>query len=191
MIYEEQVVRVLLFFVALTASYEVLLFFLRCRLEVFRQRLFSTRNTLFDVAATGVIPFNHPAYRITRKRINALIRYAHHLNSLHIILSWLAFRYDEDMMQMVENSEEKLLNACKDLPQPARDVFQQTHAEIRDIVNAHLPLLRVLLWIFRPNNRRQADVVGNRGVRAVMYETDVLFESEREASSHSGDLVRA
>ncbi|MEO5338081.1 MAG: hypothetical protein H7841_14485 [Magnetospirillum sp. WYHS-4] len=44
-----------------------------------RQRLFEVRGRLFDMAATGQLSFDDPAYRELREGINVLIRFAHHI----------------------------------------------------------------------------------------------------------------
>jgi len=47
------------------------------RVAAFRERLFALRDNLFDLAADGVIPFNHPAYTQLRMLVNGMIRFAH------------------------------------------------------------------------------------------------------------------
>ena len=42
-----------------------------------RQRLFESRDELFDLAMAGEISFDDPAYKFARNRINAHIRFAH------------------------------------------------------------------------------------------------------------------
>jgi hypothetical protein len=47
------------------------------RVDIFRQKLFVLRTDLFDLAASGAVPFDHPAYTQLRLLINGLIRFAH------------------------------------------------------------------------------------------------------------------
>jgi hypothetical protein len=47
------------------------------RVDTFRQKLFCLRSDLFDLAAEGIVPFDHPAYTQLRLLINGLIRFAH------------------------------------------------------------------------------------------------------------------
>jgi hypothetical protein len=42
-----------------------------------RQRLFESRDALFDMAANGEIPFSNPVYLTLRHRINLMIRFCH------------------------------------------------------------------------------------------------------------------
>lgn len=58
-------------------------------IDAFRQRLFNLRGELFDLAISEGLSFDHPAYGILRSRINRLIRYAEHFNSLHLVLLFL------------------------------------------------------------------------------------------------------
>jgi len=49
------------------------------RLDWFRQKMFSIRDEMFDYAADGNIPFDHPAYTMLRHQMNGFIRYGHQL----------------------------------------------------------------------------------------------------------------
>jgi hypothetical protein len=56
------------------------------RLDALRQRLFNLRGELFDYAASGAVPFDHPAYGLLRTRINRLIRFAHRFTGIQLLL---------------------------------------------------------------------------------------------------------
>jgi hypothetical protein len=47
------------------------------RVDVLRHRLFALRSDLFDLAMSGAVPFDHPAYTQLRLLINGVIRFAH------------------------------------------------------------------------------------------------------------------
>jgi hypothetical protein len=47
------------------------------RVDIFRQKLFALRSDLFDLAANGTVPFDHPGYTQLRLLINGLIQFAH------------------------------------------------------------------------------------------------------------------
>jgi hypothetical protein len=49
------------------------------RRDVYRQKLFETRNGLFDMAAAGEISFGNPAYQTLRTTINGFIRFGHRM----------------------------------------------------------------------------------------------------------------
>jgi hypothetical protein len=55
------------------------------RIDALRQRLFNLRGELFEYAASGAIPFSHPAYGMLRVRINRLIRFAHRFTSTQLL----------------------------------------------------------------------------------------------------------
>lgn len=57
------------------------------RLDSFRQNLFIVRDELFDYAADGNIPFDHPAYLMLRRQMNGLIRHGHHLTVFRSLLT--------------------------------------------------------------------------------------------------------
>lgn len=79
----------------------VLFFFLYrdYRIDLYRQRLFAIRDKLFDLGRTGVVPFDHAAYGITRSVINGHIRYAHRIKlftTVYLALSKATFVRGQD-----------------------------------------------------------------------------------------------
>ena len=97
----------------------VLLKFLpNLRVDEFRQSMFSVRDELFDVAASGAIDFSHPAYLLLRQSMNGFIRYGHQLTVFRLacnmirwklhherVFSW-AMRWDE-ALKTIENDSAK------------------------------------------------------------------------------------
>jgi hypothetical protein len=57
------------------------------RIDIFRQKLFVLRSDLFDLAANGAVPFDHPAYTQLRLLINGLIRFAHRASLPTLIIA--------------------------------------------------------------------------------------------------------
>ncbi|HVW77950.1 MAG TPA: hypothetical protein VHB45_10075 [Alloacidobacterium sp.] len=47
------------------------------RLDLYRHKLFTLRDELFDLAVKTELNFDHAAYKLLNLRINSLIRYAH------------------------------------------------------------------------------------------------------------------
>src|SRR5437899_1072828 len=58
----------------------------RYRIDAFRYKLFVLRDALFDAAADGMMPFDHPAYGMLRQYINGFIRFAHRLTTTTLLL---------------------------------------------------------------------------------------------------------
>ena len=56
------------------------------RIDLFRQRLFTLRDELFDTARDGALEFSHPAYKTTRALINGFIRFANRLGLLTLVM---------------------------------------------------------------------------------------------------------
>ena len=50
------------------------------RVDLFRERLFALRDRLFEVAASGKIAFDDPAYGSLRSMLNGYIRFAHRVS---------------------------------------------------------------------------------------------------------------
>jgi len=63
------------------------------RVDAFREELFALRDSLFDLAADGVVPFRHPAYAQLRLLINGMIRFAHRLTFPTMIVAAITSRH--------------------------------------------------------------------------------------------------
>lgn len=56
----------------------------------FRFRLFRVRSELFSMAASGLVRFDDPAYCGLRFRLNALLRFAHRISFLSLIVALIS-----------------------------------------------------------------------------------------------------
>lgn len=62
------------------------------RLDLFRQNLFEIRDALFDEAEKHGL-FEAKAYTMTRITLNGMIRFAHEVSFLHLLLSYFSHRW--------------------------------------------------------------------------------------------------
>ena len=59
------------------------------RTDLLRERLFTLRDELFEYAAAGGIPFDHPIYTLVRTTLNGFIRFAERVRpSLLLLAGW-------------------------------------------------------------------------------------------------------
>lgn len=65
------------------------------RLDKFRQDLFALRDSLFDLACSGRIGFDHRVYGLLRSGINGTIRHAHRISVVDLLLLFWAVRTDK------------------------------------------------------------------------------------------------
>ena len=91
------------------------------RLDLFRQRLFSLRDELFDIAQDGQINFDQPAYELLRNAINGTIQYGHQLGFLDIVATFLAVRRDPLQLELSNSFERRWQSACSALSKPTVD----------------------------------------------------------------------
>lgn len=56
------------------------------RVDKFRESVFILRDSLFDLAASGKIGFDHPAYIMLRQTLNGSIRFGHRFGLLQMIV---------------------------------------------------------------------------------------------------------
>ena len=66
------------------------------RKDLFRARLFALRGELFDGGASGLVPFDHPAYGLLRSTLNGFLRSGHRLGTAWLIAMALAGDPPED-----------------------------------------------------------------------------------------------
>jgi hypothetical protein len=102
------------------------------RVDVFRQKLFVLRSSLFDLAANGVVPFDHPAYTQLRLLINGLIRFAHRANLPNLIIaSMQSEKLSSDSMDAWKKS-------VQSLPEESRKQLLAVHKEASEVFVKHV-----------------------------------------------------
>jgi hypothetical protein len=170
---EAQIATVLRVAIALSLMLFLFWRFCRYRLEAFRQELFSIRNALFDDAYAGVISFNHPAYQMTRESINSLIRFAHRLNTIQLILLLIVYRRHPEINRY-SNFDEELMKQCYHLPREARERILFARHQTQAIVLKYNIPLRLFMWIrhrwFGSHRGNKMNITNNTGVRLIEYE---------------------
>lgn len=103
MINPEQIAMVTLF-TATSCTLWVLFFWLYrdYRLDYYREKLFSVRDELFDLADAGVISFDDPAYVMLRGIINGMISTGHRQGILSRLIPSLVLHDDQVAKVMVD-----------------------------------------------------------------------------------------
>jgi|SRR5208337_4385134 len=112
------------------------------RVDIFRQKLFALRSDLFDLAANGVVPFNHPAYTQLRLLINGVIRYGHRASLTTLIVAWA--QSDHAPSDPVEAWKEHV----KKLPEGARNQLLEIHSGVSKLLAKHLIGGSVVLFTY-------------------------------------------
>lgn len=101
-------------------------------IDIFRQELFALRSDLFDVAASGAVPFDHPAYAQLRLLINGMIRFAHRASLATLIV---AARHSREAPS---GALEAWKRSVQDLPEDARNQLLAVHAGVSGAFARHL-----------------------------------------------------
>ena len=91
-----------------------------CAVDHFRQNVFSLRGELFDLAASGGIAFDHPAYGMLRSIMNGFIRGAHEIR-LFSPLTYFVLRSKSSLESDAEKLEASWIQALESLPEPTRE----------------------------------------------------------------------
>jgi hypothetical protein len=118
------------------------------RLDAFRQNLFAVRDELFDYAASGRIPFQHPAYRLLRQSMNGFIRYAHRISVFQIamtLLMWKATQVVEPEYGWTKKWENALASIEDD---GVKEQLKEFHNRVAVMVAERIVLGSPLLIVF-------------------------------------------
>lgn len=159
------------------------------RVDSIRQRLFAIRDSLFDEAATGKIPFSHPAYIMLRGHINGFIRVAHRLNLFVVVLAFLVPSFRRYARRC--NFYRDLSTASSDLSQEAKRTIEAARVAV-----AYAMLDYVFWGLFTPlrklvsDNKHSSDLgkQETRVIRVIETEARSIDLVEREACAATADV---
>lgn len=144
----DQIVGALHLALALFALW-ALLWCWRCyRVDAFRQRLFDLRDELFDFAASGHIPFDHPAYGRLRTAMNGMIQFGHRLTFTRLCLTFLLFATSREIVKPFE----QWVDAVNEIDSAeTRQQLLAFHDRMGEVIFSHLcvsnPIFAVLVII--------------------------------------------
>ena len=115
------------------------------RTDALRQRLFSLRDQLFDVAADGRIAFDDPAYWRLRRMMNCMIRFGHRISLIRLVIAAIGMPraiVDSDSSYKKWKTAVDAVES-NDLRQEIRSI----HNEMGNVVIRHIIVGCPLLWI--------------------------------------------
>jgi hypothetical protein len=112
------------------------------RIDAFRQKLFALRSDLFDLAANGTVPFDHPAYTQLRLLINGMIRFAHRANFAVLLLA------AAESQSAPSEALRAWQNSVQELPENTRKQLLDVHASIFELFAKHIIGGSIALWTY-------------------------------------------
>jgi hypothetical protein len=132
----------------------------RYRLDKFRDNLFVIRGGLFDAAARGEIPLDHPAHLILRTNINGIIRFSHDLSFFRFLLMRSEMQSEAGKSRAAEYKQ-RMENSMASLTDSQRRLIISTNREIHKsvmlyiafnsipgkIISVVATFIAVLLWL--------------------------------------------
>ncbi|HET9101160.1 MAG TPA: hypothetical protein VFN62_12265 [Acidobacteriaceae bacterium] len=114
------------------------------RVDMFREKLFELRDQLFDIAADGDLAYNHDAYTELRMLLNGMLRYAHRINLIGLVIAIIRSEMRTDRPVGYEKWELTLL----DLPKGTQAKLRLIHEEMSKQFRKHLFNGSLVLSIF-------------------------------------------
>lgn len=112
------------------------------RVDIFRQKLFELRSDLFDLAASGVLPFDHPAYTQLRLLINGLIRFAHRASFPTLVVATVQSK------KAPSDTLGRWRRCVEQLPEESRGRLLKIQEEVSEVFIGHIISGSVTLSIF-------------------------------------------
>jgi hypothetical protein len=142
--YDVQLAALLRIAVSLTLLVGVLLMWRRQRLDRLRQDLFILRDQVFDIAAAGGIPFDHPAYGTVRAFFNGLIRFGHRLTLSIMVVLVIEFRRHPEL---AVDPDERLKKQMADLAPDVQRAIMASVGAARRRALKHIFTGAPILWV--------------------------------------------
>lgn len=109
----------------------------RYRLDKFRDNLFQIRGALFDAAARGEIPLDHPTYLILRTNINGVIRFSHDLSFFRFLLMRFEVKSEAGQVR-AESYKRKMRLSMATLSDAQRSLIISTNKELHKAVMLYI-----------------------------------------------------
>ncbi len=105
--------------------------------DLTRQRLFKTRDKLFDQAAKGLVPIDSRAYKMTRTTLNGMIRFTHELSLLRFFIIVFSYLSKQDKA-VIKKYEAEKADSLASLSKPAKKIIINTQVEMHLDIFSHL-----------------------------------------------------
>ena len=118
------------------------------RVSQLRQNLFNLRAELFDLAAGGAVPFSSPAYMQLRLTLNSLIRFAHRIDFLKFLYTFLLERLVPE--QPTADANEQWFMIIRGLPLQTQTALNAIRRQTALLLMGHI--LRIpVTWLYGPD----------------------------------------
>jgi hypothetical protein len=138
---KHEVVVAIASLVSVLGGWVLLFWFYRdYRIDKFRQDMFALRDDLFDDAASGLMPFDHPAYGLLRSTMNGFIRFAHKLTLFDILVLSTIDRFSGDDASREQPFSNRLDSSTTDLSDELRKRLISYRRRMNTFLLMHLVL---------------------------------------------------
>ena len=104
------------------------------RTDLFRERMFTIRDHLFDLASADILAFDHPAYIMLRTTINGHIRFGERLNLMSFVALPILLDADDQENMSRAGFQERWDTARMGLDSKAQDHLNATVQEMHSVI---------------------------------------------------------
>ena len=100
---------------------------------------------MFDIGLNGTVPFDNKAYGLCRKTLNGMIRFAHELNWIRILVMALQVKFSKDTDAIQKNYESTRRAAEAEINEDQKKELDSIYYKMHITVIKHVILSSALL----------------------------------------------
>ena len=115
------------------------------RTDKLREDLFSLRAELFQYADTGAISFDDPLYKKLRMLLNSLIRFAHQISFIRLVVT-MVWEKSSPLMSGVPNYMDQLRSAAPSIQREAFCELESIHQRMIKAIAVQLLVTSVMAF---------------------------------------------
>jgi len=155
------------------------------RLDRIRDKLFQMRYELFSMAESREIDFYHPGYAMLRAQLNHMLRRAHRMTSMRLLLG--------PPPCSIKDPRQKWMESLEDLPQETRDKLIRIESQMATAIFAHTLTMSpfaaaIIAWCVIEHKRR-AESFATRNYIVSAVSRDRCDLPDERPSSHGRRLA--
>jgi len=98
-------------------------------IDIFRQKMFELRDSVFDYAARGNVSFDHPAYKLLRTAMNGFLRYGHKISLFELFIISIGTR---DIKKV--SFSKQWNKALHGIPDEQREEFETFRKNMNELI---------------------------------------------------------
>lgn len=176
----EGVASILLWAANIALLWMIFRFWRDHRVDALRHRLFVLRDELFDYALDGNLSFEAPAYKMLHLRMNNLLRFAHKIGFMRLLILFL-FRRKVIDAGIFEDREREWQSALGQLSAAQRKKIEDIHGRVLREIPKHMVFGAFALFFLLGNYFLWSRIRASLLQKARVVEIEAQYAAPRRA----------